>query len=354
MNRNSYDILKVPGRRWIEYILFWMISIWFLSSYFSMGDQIQRIDLIYTLLFHISIWFGVTVNSFVLIPRFLANRKNLTYIVLFVLLLEACIRLNQFTFNWLSDILFPDYFFISYYERVDLFYFMIAYLGITSLIQFSRSWFRESDDRRRLAQIKQEKTRHELQALRSQVQPHFLFNSLNTIYGFIRRQSPRAEEAVLKLSELLRYTIRQSEREKVPLEEEIGYLSDYIGLQKMRLNQPDKVHFTISGDVDNVMIIPLLLIVFVENGFKYADLESGDPLAISLTVEDNVIQFTMKNRIANDITAGDPEEQGNGTGIQNARKRLELHYPDRYRLDIRTDKELNTYNLELIIETEKS
>lgn len=317
-----------------------------------MDEQIRKIDLVYTLLFHISIWFGVSVNSFVLIPRFLANRKTLIYIILFLMLLEVSIRLNQFTFNWLSDILFPDYFFISYYERIDLFYFMIAYLGITSLIQFSRSWFRESDAKRRLAQIEQEKTRHELQALRSQVQPHFLFNSLNTIYGFIRRQSPKAEDAVLKLSELLRYTIRQSEREEVPIEEEIGYLSDYTGLQKMRLNHPELVEFTTSGDVEGVKIIPLLLIVFVENGFKYADLESGDPLVISLSVQDGVIRFSMKNRMAGQDPSAEPEGRGNGTGIQNARKRLNLHYPDQYRLDIRADKDLRTYNLELIIETE--
>lgn len=319
-----------------------------------MGEQIQKIDLIYTVLFHISIWFGVLVNSFVLIPRFLANGKTLIYIILFFLLVEICIRLNQFTFNWLSDILFPDYYFISYYEYIDLFYFMIAYLGITSLIQFSRSWFRESDAQRRLAQIEQEKTRHELQALRSQVQPHFLFNSLNTIYGFIRKRSPKAEDAVLKLSELLRYTIRQSDREEVPLEDEIGYLSDYVGLQKMRLNNPDLVKFSTSGYVEDVYIIPLLLIVFVENGFKYADLESGDPLVISLSAQDGVVRFTMKNRMAEQDPEADPEGRGNGTGIQNARKRLDLHYPDRYRMDISQNKELRTYNLELMIETEST
>ncbi|MDX1591256.1 MAG: histidine kinase [Balneolaceae bacterium] len=343
---------QVPGRHWMEYAVFWTISVWFLASYFSMGENIERIDLIYTLLFHISILFGVSVNSFLLIPRVLAKGKTLIYILLFFLLLEICIQLNQFTFTWLSDIIFPDYYFISYYERLDLFYFMIAYLGITSLIQFSRSWFKESDAKRRLAQIEQEKTRHELQALRSQIQPHFLFNSLNTIYGLIRKQSSKAEDAVLKLSELLRYTIRQSDREEVPLTQEIDYLKDYIGLQKMRMNKPDGVSFSTSGDLDSVTIIPLLLIVFVENGFKYADLESGEPLIFSISVKNQVIRFSMRNKIAEENAVTDPEGERNGTGILNAKKRLELHYPGRHRLQIDVNEKEKTYSLDLMIQTE--
>ena len=343
---------QVPGRHWMEYAVFWTISVWFLASYFSMGENIERIDLIYTLLFHISILFGVSVNSFILIPRVLAKGKTLIYILSFFLLLEICIRLNQFTFTWLSDIIFPDYYFISYYERLDLFYFMIAYLGITSLIQFSRSWFKESDAKRRLAQIEQEKTRHELQALRSQIQPHFLFNSLNTIYGLIRKQSSKAEEAVLKLSELLRYTIRQSDREEVPLTQEFDYLKDYIGLQKMRMNKPDGVSFSTSGDLDSVTIIPLLLIVFVENGFKYADLESGEPLIFSISVKNQVIRFSMRNKIAEENAVTDPEGERNGTGILNAKKRLELHYPGRHRLQIDVNEKEKTYSLYLMIQTE--
>lgn len=342
---------NISGRRWIQYIVFWAFSFWFLARYFSIGDSIETIDWIYTFLFHFGIWFGVAVNSFVLIPRLLAKGYTLWYIPLLFGLIEACIQVNLFTFNYLADLLFPSYYFISYYERLDLFYFMIVYLGITSLIQFSKSWFKEADAQRRLAEIQKEKTAQELRALRSQIQPHFLFNSLNTIYGLIRKKSPMAEEAILQLADLLRYTIQQGEKDEVPLSDEVEYLKQYTELQKMRLNNPDQVQFETQGDMNLIRIIPLLLIVFVENGFKYADLESGHPLQIRLQVVDGNVRFSMKNRIKESGTGLDVGEGKNGTGIANAEKRLNLYYRDRYELDINQKEGLYILNLE--IETEE-
>lgn len=350
MNKLFIRIKKVPGRRWIEYLVFWGFSFWFLARYFSAGETIEQIDWAYTLLFHLSLWFVVLVNSFILIPRLLAKGRYLIYIPLFAILIEAGIRFNQLTFNRLSDIIFPDYFFISYYERSDLFYFMITYLGITSLFQFSRSWFRESGTRQRLAEIEKEKTAQELRALRSQVQPHFLFNSLNTIYGLIRKQSPKAEEAVLKLSDLLRYTIRQNDLDEVPLEEEIKYLEQYISFQTMRLNDPSMVVFEKEGDFGSHTIIPMLLIVFVENGFKYTDFESDRPLWFNLHVNEKVIRFKSENRILAALHTIDEGKSRNGTGITNAKKRLELQYEDRYSLEI--NRSNGIYKVELEIKPE--
>src|SRR5690606_16914194 len=150
-------------------------------------------------------------------------------------------------FETLSDLLFPGYFFISYYEWADLLTFFIAYLGVTSLIQFSRSWFREIEAERKIAEIRKESGEQEMRLLKAQIQPHFLFNSLNTVYGLIRKNPKQAADAVVKLSDLLRYTIRQSGEDFVDLMDEITYLNDYVEFQKMRSDYADQISFQADG-----------------------------------------------------------------------------------------------------------
>lgn len=328
-------------RRLIEYALFWSLSLIVLAQYFSFGDSIERIDWIYTLLFHISIGFGVSLNSLVLIPRLLATGRVLLYVIAVPVLIQLMIMLNQFTFNVMTDYLFPGYFFISYYEWYDLLYFMTAYLGITSLIQFSRSWFREAKTRNLLNEIKKSQTELELQALKAHVHPHFLFNGLNTIYGLIRKNPAKASEGVLLLAELLRYTVRQSGADLVPLSLEVDYLTRYVDFQKMRMDDASGIELKVTGSVDTVLIAPLMLIPFVENAFKYGE----NQITISLDCTSTEIIFQCRNRIRADV--GSVDLEGNGTGLTNVRKRLGLLYENRHHLDIATDVEHFTVDLRL-------
>lgn len=333
-------------RKSAEYTIFWGVSLVFLAHYFSLSGRIEPIDWIYTLLFHISIWFCVVVNSFLLIPRLLAGKRWILYVFLLFLLLETGILLNQFTFRYLADLLFPGYFFISYYERTDLYYFIGGYVGVTSLIQFSRSWFTESETRQRLTEMEKARTEQELNVLKMQIQPHFLFNSLNTIYALCRKSSPIAAQAVLKLSDLLRYTIRQTEATLVPLSDEVDYLNRYIDLQKMRLNHPDLVQFEADLANPEMQVIPLLFIGFIENGFKYADFESGEPFVIALSSEGGTIRFRCSNKVREAGPASETPD-GTGTGNSNLSRRLELHYPGKHQLEIGSDGTHFTVNLEI-------
>jgi LytS/YehU family sensor histidine kinase len=343
-----------------------------LSRYFAYGETIERIDIIYTLLFHLSLLIGVGFNSFVLIPRFLARKKWLIYFPALGGLIYTSIWLNQFTFETLSDWLFPGYFFISYYEWIDLFTFIVAYLGITSLVQFSRSWFREADAQRKLAEISKAAGEQEMRSLKAQIQPHFLFNSLNTIYGLIRKSPQQAADAVLRLSDLLRYTIRQSGEDLVSLSDEIAYINDYVEFQKMRSDFAEAIRFEVVGDTDRVQIAPLLFITFVENAFKYG----SDEVDIRISVDSNRVRFDCDNKIAlsgdgdtlkSNLLVGNTSSRNrrggdmdssvdmrekfvsakNGTGIENARKRLGLTYPDRHTLSVRQDGDLFKVSLEL-------
>jgi hypothetical protein len=319
-------------RRGLEYVTFWCVSMVILASHFSYGETIERIDWIYSLLFHLSLMFAVVLNSFILIPRFLARKRYGTFVVLFVIVLTLGTFLNQFTFTHLADYLFPGYFFISYFEWNDILLYVVVYLGVTSLLQFSRSWFQEAESRRTLAELRKVQTEQELRSLRSHVQPHFLFNSLNTLYALIKSKSSKAEEAVLTLSELLRYTIRHSESDRVTLSDEISYLSQYIALQKLRTDYPDHVELLVEADdvdMQNIQVVPLLFLPFVENAFKYGD---GD-VRVQLHVSGEEVVFLCRNRVSggNDLVA-----PGNGTGIVNVRKRLDLVYPGTHELHLHT------------------
>lgn len=315
-------------RKSAEYLIFWGISMVILANHFAYGSSVERIDWIYTFLFHLSLWIGVSVNSFLLIPTFLASKRYILYGVSFVVLIFATIYLNQLTFNHLADWLFPGYFFISYFEWYDLLVYVLAYLGITSLIQFSRSWFEQTESQRILTELKKAKVEQDLQSLKAQIQPHFLFNSLNTIYGLVRRKSDHAGDAVLTLSDLLRYTIRHAESTWVTLSEELEYVQQYLNLQRLRTDTPEKVNLLVKlkdRSADQIQLPPLVFLPFIENAFKYGDGE----IRTEIVVEGDMLIF----RCENPIVSGH-HVSGTGTGIQKTRKLLDLMYRERYMLDL--------------------
>jgi sensor histidine kinase YesM len=201
--------------------------------------------------------------------------------------------------------------------------------------------WRHAEQRNR--EIETEQLRTELSFLHMQINPHFLFNSLNTIYGLSIKKSDNAPKAVLKLSQLLRYMIEENGQSKVPVEQEVTYLNNYIELQKMRSSASLSVHFEVKGDTTMTMIAPMLLLPFVENAFKYGLSNSApSPIDILLSVAKDSIIFTVTNKKFDYL-----ERHSSGIGIPNVQRRLELLYPGSYELDIRDLSD--TYSLSLKI-----
>ncbi|WP_138989922.1 sensor histidine kinase [Larkinella sp. C7] len=191
-------------------------------------------------------------------------------------------------------------------------------------------------------QMSLEKVTAELAMLKLQISPHFLFNTLNNIRWLTSQSSDRAEEAIIKLSQLLRYIIYQAHHDQVTLDQEITHLHNYIDLQKMRLIDPDGVRFDWQGDITGKTIVPLLLIPFVENAFKHGQHSQYQSLIhIELTVAGQNLIFKTQNRYFDDHTSLATEDSG--IGIQNVKRRLNLHYPDRHQLTL--DCELGIYNV---------
>lgn len=348
MNYRNRTFLQLPPVRWGQYILFWGLSFFILSRYFAYQNEVSRIDLIYTFLFHISILAAVLINSFYLIPKYLAKQNYFRFGALFIVTLITGTALNIITFRYLADWLFPDYYFISYYGWFEIAQFIATYLIVTTLLQLSGSWFREAEIKQKLAETEQARTETELRALKAQINPHFLFNSLNHVYSLAVKQSPKTAPAILKLSDLLRYTIRNINESTVALEQEIGYINTYIELFKNRVKHPERIDFRQKGDTNNLSIAPLLLLTFVENCFKHGSIsEEGEKIIISIDVSGNTLSLHTENNIAKK-DASDLPEEASGLGLENANKRLQLLYPGRHQLDINTDE--NLFKLSLTIE----
>jgi LytS/YehU family sensor histidine kinase len=190
-------------------------------------------------------------------------------------------------------------------------------------------------------ELKFQKTQAELQFLKSQINPHFLFNSLNNIYALAYKKSDETPEAILKLSEIMRYMLKESEDYKVDLKDEIKYLESYIDLHKLRYK--DDIQFTarISIDQENYRVMPLLLISFIENIFKHGDvINPKNPVSIVLEVNKGLLKFNTVNT----IREGNKDESS-GIGMKNILRRLELLYPKRFKLE--TTQEDNQYKVSL-------
>jgi LytS/YehU family sensor histidine kinase len=188
----------------------------------------------------------------------------------------------------------------------------------------------------------------ELQYLKKQIHPHFLFNTLNTIYGFALKQSTDTPEIILKLSNLLDYILYQVNKPSVGLVEEVSHIKEYIDLERIRFQETLKVDFTSEEIHSDIQIAPMLLIPFVENAFKHGDL-IDDFLHIELEIktDGNGLDFNIKNSVKENYQ----EKTKNGIGLENIKKRLDILYVNNYSLDI--NRENNWYKVRLKIENLK-
>lgn len=176
----------------------------------------------------------------------------------------------------------------------------------------------------------QQRTAAELQALRSQLNPHFLFNALNTLYSHaVPLEDESLAERIQELSGILRFTLQQAQKEFVSIEEELTFLNRYIGLQQARMAEPGLVDIDIQWDQSEANIPPLLLLPFVENLFKYGiSPQQETPARLSLSIEEGMLIFSTTNPIS------PTQQKGTGNGIEQVRRRLALRYADRHQLSI--------------------
>jgi len=206
-------------------------------------------------------------------------------------------------------------------------------LAISTSIKATQSLYLNEEKRK---EIQNEKLSAELLFLKSQINPHFFFNTLNNLYYLAQTKSDQSPVAILKLSEIMRYIIYEAVKDRVPLAKEIDYIQNYIDLQRLRLNNNVSIEFTAHLGVQSHQIGPMLLIPFVENAFKHGiDYTQPTTVSISALVEDNTLHFCVKNP---HIQQNRVNLVSSGVGLKNVKKRLELLYPGNFRLSIQEDQ----------------
>ncbi len=219
----------------------------------------------------------------------------------------------------------------------------ITFTTMALLIKFMIDWFSAQKQKTDL----QAKSRaSELALLRSQINPHFLFNTLNNLYSLVYKKSDEAPSVVMKLSEIMRYMLYDANAEKVMLKKEIEYLQSFIELNELRLKEGKVTSFTITGDYSRQLIPPMLLIPFVENAFKHGSKKAVSPaILIRLEMYDKGLEFDVVNYV--DPAATVNKDLEGGIGLENVRKRLGLLYPGRHELLV--ENGAGTYHVNLKI-----
>jgi len=218
--------------------------------------------------------------------------------------------------------------------------------GFNTAIAVTNRWFIEEQSRK---EVEKEHMKSELAFLQNQISPHFFMNTLNNIHALIEADQKLAQNAVLKLSEMMRYLLYESGRGTTTLKREIEFLRSYVRLMQLRVDDTVKVSIELPEDYNNVSLPPLLFISFIENAFKHGvSYREPSSLSFSLKQDNDSITFTSENSIS---TFNDPDNlrQQGGIGLGNITKRLDLLYGERYKLLI--DKSENRFRVTLKIPT---
>jgi two-component system, LytTR family, sensor kinase len=335
-------------KRWqiLWHIIFWIILIAFFLVVARNNAKFTTEDLLVIFLLYpfinISLFY---LNYLLFIPRFFDKKRYgfyaITVIVSIIVygfikygvaLLFKSIVLTRMKGEVVS---FGSYFLSSVFTS-------LIFLFLSAVLKFMVDWFLNERIQR---DLENQRLTAELAFLKSQINPHFLFNSLNSIYSLAYQRSETTPEAILKLSEIMRYMLYECNDNKVDLGKELQYLQNYIDLQKIRFGNKAFIDFKVEGKVDYQQIVPLLLIAFIENAFKHGVANNAlTPIRLLIDVEDTHLHFYIQNR----KHRNNRDEVG-GIGLNNVKRRLDLLYPGKYNLDIRDEADTYTVELSLVL-----
>lgn len=277
-----------------------------------------------------------------LIPRYLAPKKYIQYALFLIVLIIVSGLVIGTVEPWIDE---------HWFDQVNEknaspasgIMVMVFIILIATLLNLSYRW---SAQLSKIKQIENDKLRLELSLLRNQINPHFFFNTLNNLYALSLEKSDQTSEVILKLSEMMRYTIYDCKEDTVSIENEIAYLENFIALQEMRHHKRGQINFEKNVANHGIQIAPMILIVFLENAFKHGfDLLKKDAfLKIGVTVKENTLRFYSVNNFK-------PLDKGEimGIGLENVKRRLSLIYPTRHTLNIAKENNVFRVDLELYL-----
>ena len=332
-------IKRLVGNKWLQHLVFWVLSIYAIASYFSISGIFSFIDAVYAVIFHIPLMLMVYLNLNLLIPKFFIKGKYLIYALLAIANLGIAYGVHELVFEIMLPMV-PSIYIVSFADWKVLVQIFVIYWIFTTLLKLSSSWYS-------LQNVEKENLSLELNSLKSQVNPHFFFNSLNSIYSLALKKDERTPKVILELSQLMRYMLYEVGEEKVPLDKELGVMRAYVDLQRLRADDSTQISFHIEGDAEGKLIAPLLFFPLAENSFKHG--VKGTSMEGFVNIEVKIIDQNLTLTISNNKGEVDDVEDGKfgGIGLENVKKRLKLVYPNS---ELVIDDQAESFNVEVKIE----
>jgi sensor histidine kinase YesM len=328
------------------HIGFWIMAWFFINLFFGYGEFLNPYSMYYSfIILLITAGASYLIVQF-LIPRYLFRGRYGLFIIYLLFTIIVSLDLELITVMLFLiyvekfQLLMLDYNSRDIYSLLAGTYFIVF---LSTGIKLAEYWVREQQ--RKQAALK-EKVETELKLLKSQIHPHFLFNTLNNIYALALQKSDQAPDAIIRLSALLDYLIYQGEDKFVPLLKEIEFIEHYMTLEKLRYGDRLTSSFTITGDPGQVMISPVLLLPFIENAFKHGISQSRNQVWINIHLEisSRYINFHVENSKA--VTPSQETVKG-GVGLDNLIKRLEILYPKKHSLEMQDVEDKYSVHLQL-------
>ena len=340
--------------RILSHILFWIFIVFFFTFIFGIrkGEGYLKITQVLIGTLPVDIGFTYFILYF-LIPRFLLNKRYISFFA-WLFISFSIVVVIEWTINFY--VMYPWVYedwekwkTSMHYLSGDAFglYLSIGFVVLlASAIKLVKQWF-ESQQAKADLEIQNRKS--ELALLRSQVNPHFLFNTLNNIDALIRKDPDKASDSVMKLSGIMRYFIYEANTEKVPLQKEVEYLESFIELQRLRYKNTGFIAYTRTGESEGTLIAPMLFVPFVENAFKHGTRRNLVPgITINLDMKPGLVRLEVWNYFEGNGNGNN--HIGPGIGLANVEKRLQLLYPGNHRLEI--EKQNERFYILLEINTE--
>ena len=320
--------LSIFRRYKLDHLLGWLVLFggW---HFFRYQDYPRDIGWLITGLKVADLALMIYITNYLLIPRLLYKKKYVLFGITFLVVVTGFSFLKMYLEGQIMDrhALFFNNFKGRFYDNVIPHILLVSTgAAFKLLMDYARA-------QRRLGEMSKEKAEAELNFLKSQINPHFLFNSLNSIYFMIDKHNTEARQTLLQFSDLLRYQLYDCNADTIEIEKEIAYLQDFIRLQQLRKDQQYEVSMQVQPEVKGFRITPLLLIPFVENAFKHISHHSNQRNFVHVTMakENGSFRFMVEN---SKETLHRSTEPPGGIGLSNVKRRLELLYPRKYELQI--------------------
>lgn len=340
-------IYRVLTDRVFTHLVWWVALFVLILSFEEPGFNIwfKITNALLLTVFYMTI---VYFNLLYLIPEYLSQKKIFRYILLLLVSLLIATPIRTFLF-YIKFHNHPDLQIEIIENQAEQYFASLFIVMVSTVLKILSDWMRHQ---RKLRDLTTQNLQSEIRFLRSQINPHFLFNTLNSLYALTLKKDDTAPTIVLQLSDMMRYMLYESNAEKVPLEKEIHYIKNYLELEKLRQGDKTEINFNLSGEVDDQTITPLLFIPFIENCFKHGVNKSVEKSTVELNLEvrKGRIIFNIKNSKPEDAIPEEPEFRIGGIGLNNIRRRLNLLYPGKHHLEIHDKSEEYIVNLDLFLE----